>query len=218
MFLFQEEPFQSFFTCNFFSDKVLTQNEHALISNWSSKRVTEFSTGRYCARKTLKSLGLTEPDILIGETREPLWPEGITGSISHCNNLVGAVTASTTKVKALGLDIEIIGKVGLEIWDLVFTDNEQEFLRRNHTQDSELYSTVIFSAKECFYKLQFPITKTYIDFKDVEILINGEELKLSFVKHFEDISFTFEHVIIKYLTYNSNVITYGYLLDLNYHY
>ncbi len=212
MFLFPGEPFQSFFSYDFFSDKVLTKTEYALTSNWSNKRIMEFSTGRYCARRTLEAPGLENHDILIGDNREPLWPEGITGSISHCDNLVGAVTSSTTKVKALGLDIEIIGKVGIEIWDLVFTDNEQKFLRNIKSEDSELYSTVIFSAKECFYKLQFPITKTYIDFKEVEISIHGEELKLSFVKGFEYIAPIFEKVIIKYITYNSNVITYGYLL------
>lgn len=212
MFSIEEESLQFCFSGQFFSDKVLTKNECLLTQNWSNKRVTEFSTGRYCARRTLGPLGLAKHDILIGDNREPLWPNGVTGSISHCDNLVGAVTASTTKVKALGLDIEIIGKVGTEIWNLVFTYNEQEFLRGSNPQNSELYSTIIFSAKECFYKLQFPITRRYIDFKEVEISINGEELKLSFVEGFEDIAPILEKVRIKYITYNSNVITYGYLL------
>ncbi|HEY0055301.1 MAG TPA: 4'-phosphopantetheinyl transferase superfamily protein [Pedobacter sp.] len=212
MSLIQEESLEFFFSGHFFSKGVLTTNERLFTHNWSNKRATEFSTGRYCARKTLESLGLKNQDILIGDNREPLWPDGITGSISHCDDLVGAVTASTTKVKALGLDIEMIGKVGTEIWDLVFTDDEQDFLKKSRSEDLDLYSTIIFSAKECFYKLQFPITRTYIDFKEVEILITGKELKLSFVKGFEQIAPIFEKVNIKYITYNSNVITYGYLL------
>ena len=167
MFLIQTELFKSFFSEKFFSEAMLTKNERLLTFNWSEKRITEFSTGRYCARKALTPFELGEQDILVGTNREPLWPAGIIGSISHCDNFVGAVIASTTTLKAIGLDIETIGKVGLELWDLVFTPSEQSFLRTLEPTQISLYSTVLFSAKECFYKLQFPLTRTYIDFKDV---------------------------------------------------
>jgi 4'-phosphopantetheinyl transferase EntD len=212
MFLITDELFHSFFSDQFFSEEALRPNERSLISNWSNKRIAEFSTGRYCARRTLESLGLGYQDILIGAGREPLWPDGVTGSISHCDNLVGAITASTAKVKATGLDIEIIGRVEQELWELVFTSTERNFLKQLTPELAALYSTVIFSAKECFYKLQYPLTKIYIDFKDVEISIEEEMLKITFVKGFEKISELFQNVVMKFITNNTEVITYAYLL------
>ena len=210
--ILEEHLFESFFTTTFLSIAVLTPRERSLVSNWSEKRINEFSTGRYCARKTLETLGLEHHDILIGTDREPLWPESVTGSISHCENLVGAISAKKDKVKALGLDIEIIGKVEPELWDLVFTATEQYFLKELKPEFAAIYSTVIFSAKECFYKLQFPITRTYIDFKDIEISVNDEELKVHWVKEYHDIAPIFENAVLKFIKQKSNIITYAYLL------
>jgi 4'-phosphopantetheinyl transferase EntD len=210
--IIQEHLFESFFTTSFLSSAVLTPRERLLITDWSEKRINEFSTGRYCARKTLEASGLEHHDLLIGAGREPLWPESVTGSISHCENLVGAISAKKDKVRALGLDIEIVGKVEREIWDLVFTATEQNFLKALEPEFAALFSTVIFSAKECFYKLQFPLTKTYIDFKDIEISFNNGELKLYWVKEYNDIAPIFNNVVLKFIKQKSNVITYGYLL------
>jgi 4'-phosphopantetheinyl transferase EntD len=212
MFLINDHLFSCFFSTQFSPSGILTPNESSLTSNWSIKRIGEFSTGRYCAKKTLECLGFKHHDILIGENREPLWPDGVTGSISHCDNLVGAITASTAKVKAIGLDIEIIGRVEQELWELVFTSTERDFLTQLTPELAAVNSTIIFSAKECFYKLQYPLTKIYIDFKDVEIFIEDESLQISFVKGFEEISRLFQNVVMKYITYNTEVITYGYLL------
>jgi 4'-phosphopantetheinyl transferase EntD len=210
--ILQEHLFESFFTTTFLSIAVLTPSERSLVSNWSEKRIIEFSTGRYCARKTLEALDLKYYDLLIGTDREPLWPENVTGSISHCENLVGAISAKKDNLRALGLDIELIGKVEPDIWDLVFTEKEQNFLKELTPEFAALFSTVIFSAKECFYKLQFPITRTYIDFKDVEISVNNEELKMNWVKEYNEIAPIFENVVLKFIKQKSNVITYSYLL------
>ena len=210
--IIQEDFFESFFTTAFLSSAVLTPKERSLISNWSEKRINEFSTGRYCARKTLEASGLEHHDLLIGDDREPLWPENVTGSISHCENLVGAISAKKDKVRALGLDIEVVGKVERELWDLVFTATEQNFLKELKPEFAAVFSTVIFSAKECFYKLQFPLTKTYIDFKDIEISVNSGELKVYWVKEYNNIAPIFKNVVLKFIKQKSDVITYGYLL------
>jgi 4'-phosphopantetheinyl transferase EntD len=210
--IIQEHLFESFFTTAFLSSAVLTPRERSLVSNWSEKRINEFSTGRYCARKTLEASGLEHHDLLIGADREPLWPESVTGSISHCENFVGAISAKKDKVRALGLDIEVVGKVERELWDLVFTAREQNFLKELKPEFAAVFSTVIFSAKECFYKLQFPLTKTYIDFKDIEILVNNGQLKVYWVKEYNDIAPIFKNVVLKFIKQKSNVITYGYLL------
>ena len=140
---------------------------------FSLKRLSDFSTGRYCAIKALEQLGIQDVIIPIGEDRAPIWPEGIVGSISHCDSLTGAIVAKNSDHISLGLDIEEIGRVTPDLWDLVFTENEKNYLFRLSDEDILVQSTVIFSIKEAFYKFQHPLTKTFLDFLDVEVVMPG---------------------------------------------
>jgi len=140
---------------------------------FSPKRLADFSTGRYCALKALGQLGIYDAIIPIGEDRAPIWPEGIVGSISHCDSLTGAIVAKSSDHISLGLDIEEIGRVTLDLWDLVFTENEKKYLAGLSDEDKLVQSTVIFSIKEAFYKFQYPLTKTFLDFLDVEVELPG---------------------------------------------
>jgi 4'-phosphopantetheinyl transferase EntD len=56
-------------------------------------RLREFATGRSCARQALAGLGLAPAPILRGAKREPLWPAGIVGSITHCRGYRAAAVA-----------------------------------------------------------------------------------------------------------------------------
>jgi 4'-phosphopantetheinyl transferase EntD len=136
---------------------------------FSQKRLADFSTGRYCAIKALEQLGIQDAIIPIGEDRAPIWPEGIAGSISHCDSLAGAIVAKSSYHISLGLDIEEIGRVTPDLWDLVFTENEKNYLSGLSDEDTLIQSTAIFSIKEAFYKFQHPLTKTFLDFLDVEV-------------------------------------------------
>ena len=174
---------QSFFT----SDKYeLSLHKLAIPPNhqFSPKRLTDFSTGRYCAIKALEQLGIKDAIIPIGKDREPIWPDGVVGSISHCDTLVGAIVAKKSKHISLGLDIEEIGRVTPDLFDLVFTEKEKSYLSSFKGRKLEEQSTLIFSMKEAFYKMQFPLTKTFLDFKDVEIEINNACFYLKILTEF----------------------------------
>ena len=135
--------------------------------------MADFSTGRYCAIKALEKLGIQDAVIPIGEDRAPIWPEGIAGSISHCDSFAGAIVAKSSDHISLGLDIEEIGRVTPDLWDLVFTQNEKSYLSGLSHQDKRVQSTAIFSIKEAFYKFQHPLTKTFLDFLEVEVALPG---------------------------------------------
>jgi len=161
---------QYFFTSNLYElplDKLTLPPNH----QFSPKRLVDLSTGRYCAIKALEQLGIKDAIIPIGKEREPIWPDGIVGSISHCDKLVGAIVAKKTDHISLGLDIEEIGRVTPDLWDLVFTENEKNYLSGLSDEDMLVQSTVIFSIKEAFYKFQHPLTKTFLDFLDVEVYL-----------------------------------------------
>jgi 4'-phosphopantetheinyl transferase EntD len=163
-----ESKFISFFTPH---KQELPHHSLALPPNhqFSPKRLADFSTGRYCAIKALEQLEIQGAVIPIGEDRAPIWPEGIVGSISHCDSLTGAIVAKSSDHSSLGLDIEEIGRVTPDLWDLVFTENEKNFLFGLSEENMLVKSTAIFSIKEAFYKFQYPLTKTFLDFLDVEV-------------------------------------------------
>jgi 4'-phosphopantetheinyl transferase EntD len=154
---------------------------------FSPKRIADFSTGRYCSIKALEQLGIQNSIIPIGEDRAPIWPEGIVGSISHCDSLTGAIVAKRSDHISLGLDIEEIGRVTPDLWDLVFTEKEKNYLSSLSDEDKLVQSTAIFSIKEAFYKFQYPLTKTFLDFLDVEV-------EIPFFSEIKVFSFSNEHI------------------------
>lgn len=172
-----------FFTTEKNDANFLLGKEKSTIHTYAPKRTEDFSTGRYCARRALKKLHIPPQEILMGPNKEPLWPKGIVGSISHSDNLTGAIVALNTNYKSIGLDIEKIGNVEKDLLDLLFTKIEINFLNLRKTE-FDLYSTVLFSMKEAFYKLQYPITKTFLDFKDVEIEVIDNHFYLKISKEF----------------------------------
>jgi len=163
------------FTRSFFTPHKheLPPHKLALPQNhqFSPKRLADFSSGRYCAMQALEQLGIEDAVIPICEDRAPIWPEGIVGSISHCDSLTGAIVAKSSDHVSIGLDIEEIGRVTPDLWDLVFTEKERKYLFGLSKSEIELKSTAIFSIKESFYKFQYPLTKTFLDFLDVEVAL-----------------------------------------------
>jgi 4'-phosphopantetheinyl transferase EntD len=62
------------------------QNEAALLPhNVAPRRREEFLLGRCAARLALRKAGLRyDLPVLRGSRREPCWPDGFVGSITHC--------------------------------------------------------------------------------------------------------------------------------------
>lgn len=132
-----------------------------LIEKWSPKRQKEFLIGRYCA---FLSLGKNQKEIIsIGEKREPLWPKGFNGSISHNKNLVIAVT--TKSEKFIGMDIEEKGRLNLKIQGQILTPEEIDNFKLWKGQiDYQSFLTLIFSSKESIFKCLYPYFKEYFGF------------------------------------------------------
>lgn len=77
-----------------------------LSANSNVRRRTAFVSGRVCAHRAMKELGLRPATVLRGEAREPIWPAGLVGSITHTTDYVAAAVARTKELSARGLDAE----------------------------------------------------------------------------------------------------------------
>ena len=123
-----------------------------------AKRQAEFLAGRIAAKlavTTLTELGNIE--IKVGNNREPIWPEGIIGSISHTNSRAICVVGKSDNIEGLGIDIEyILNKSSIsDIQQFIHNQEELNLITEQGLSES-LGTTIIFSAKESFFKGVFP--------------------------------------------------------------
>lgn len=141
------------------------------IQSYPPKRQMEFFTARWCARKCLNILGSdSRQSILIEKNGEPIWPKGVTGSISHSQGIFCASAALITHYSSLGIDIESIrNKISDDAFNLIVNDDEADWLSRIH-EDIDFFRLLIFSAKESLFKLLFPLVKKRFYFDAVSIL------------------------------------------------
>ena len=138
------------------------------------KRQAEFFYGRLAARGALREYGAPEVDIQIGLAREPIWPEGVVGSISHTDGLAAAVVGARARHLGLGIDIESTVSPGSEqvVRALVFNACELEYLETmSGVMRMRELVTLGFSAKESFYKGVFGIVGRIFDFDAVRISV-----------------------------------------------
>ncbi|MDP8984158.1 MAG: 4'-phosphopantetheinyl transferase superfamily protein [Pseudomonadota bacterium] len=133
------------------------------------KRVQEFSAGRQCARLAMASLGIVDFALRAAPDRQPIWPSSLVGSISHTAGWCVAVAASKARLSAIGVDCEVVGHVGPEVWPSLFTPQEALWVDSLPEPERPAAAALIFSAKEAFYKCQYPLTGQWLDFHDLHI-------------------------------------------------
>lgn len=133
------------------------------------KRVGEFAAGRLCARRALAEFGIGNFALRVGDNREPLWPPTMIGSITHTEGLCAAVVAEKGRLAAVGLDSEVVGQVPAEIWPAVCLPEERVWLASLPDPARAAGVTLIFAAKEAFYKCQYPLVREWLDFHDVKV-------------------------------------------------
>jgi len=145
------------------------EREH--IARSVAKRRAEFAAVRRCARRALHELGYPPVPILPGEQREPRWPEGVVGSMTHCSGYCAAAVARSGEVPALGIDAEVHAPLPEGVLELISLETERDRLvaLAKAESDSVHWDRVLFSAKESVYKAWFPLTRRWLGFEQADI-------------------------------------------------
>ena len=144
--------------------------EEALILDAAEPRRLEFRTGRACARAALEALGVKAVPVMRGARREPVWPLGIVGSITHTTGFCAVAVAQTQDYRALGLDAELDAPVTDEFVRRVCSARE---IARCAELGPILHSAnVVFSAKEAVHKLQYPLSGQVLYWRDLEVTLD----------------------------------------------
>jgi 4'-phosphopantetheinyl transferase EntD len=150
----------------------LLPQEAAIVERASDKRRREFTAGRECARIALGKLGVEPVPILIGERGAPRWPEGIVGSITHCDGYRAAAVAYADDVAAIGLDAEPADPLPRGVLDVISLPAERARLAAiAGERPAVCWDRLLFSAKESVYKAWFPLTGRWLGFEDADVTI-----------------------------------------------
>src|SRR3990167_5268437 len=145
--------------------------EEALVEKAVDKRKREFRAGRHAAHALFRQVGADCPALLRGMQREPGWPAGWTGSISHTSGICMAAIAATSKYASLGVDVEQATPLKPDILDMICSKDEQAHLRdiARLSGIGVALDKLVFSAKESAHKTYFPLNAHTLDFLDARI-------------------------------------------------
>jgi 4'-phosphopantetheinyl transferase EntD len=159
--------------------------EAAFVRNAVAKRKREFAAGRNCARRALLILGVEPGPVLVGSHREPIWPPGVVGSLTHCGAYCAAAVAREEQFVGLGVDAEASDSLDPKLISMVCTPGEVEWVKNHEAPPHGDWHKVIFSAKESVYKCIFPLVRRVLEHHEVEIRLDRSSHRFSVQLLFE---------------------------------
>lgn len=143
---------------------------HAQLARFAHKRQAEHLAGRIAAVHALQAFGETTVPA-IGDARQPLWPGGLYGSISHSASSAVAVVAR----HPVGVDLEGLFSAPLcaELAESIISPAERAVLQAFHLPFT-LALTLVFSAKESLYKAFSHLANPFPGFASAQLIALDE--------------------------------------------
>jgi 4'-phosphopantetheinyl transferase EntD len=151
--------------------------EGSHLANAAIARRNEFISGRRCARIALAHIGQAACALPADSDGLPIWPSATMGSITHSRGLCCAVAASADKMMHLGIDLEKTTRLSARAMERVVHPLEEATVG-----EDQALGSLLFSAKEAFYKAQFPAWGAQPNFKDLALQIHSNTQQLSVLK------------------------------------
>jgi 4'-phosphopantetheinyl transferase EntD len=151
----------------------LLPEEVEVVSRAVEKRRSEFATGRACAHRALRRLGIEAGAIGSGERGEPLWPEGVIGSITHCEGYRASAVARGAELMTIGIDAECHQPLpaGL-VTDIARAEERAALADLAGSDPAVHWDRLLFSAKESVYKAWFPLAQRWLGFEDATLTLD----------------------------------------------
>lgn len=136
------------------------------------KRQTEYLAGRTLLRNAIRSYGIHCETIGRDRRGCPILPDGIHAGISHSADRIMVACSADQDCIGLAVDIERRA-IDDDILDEILRPEERESPRGFQGSQSDWYR-LVFSAKECLFKAQFPRLRLELEFNEFQIqLLDG---------------------------------------------
>lgn len=142
----------------------------------SRHRAHQFALGRYSARRALARLGEPPAAIGVGDKRQPVWPAGVVGAITHTNGLVAAVVAYERDCHGVGIDAEPNQPLPPKVVRRIIRPEEAAQL--SHCGPFHV-DRLIFSVKESIYKAWYPLAHQWLGFFDAIVTLQMDEQRFT---------------------------------------
>ncbi|MEU1287781.1 4'-phosphopantetheinyl transferase superfamily protein [Kitasatospora sp. NPDC005856] len=157
-------------------DTALFPEEETWAAPMATARRAKFTTIRDCARQAMVQLGLPPAPILRGRSGEPVWPSGLTGSMTHTRGYHAAAVASSRDILAIGVDAEPNQRLrNPDVLPLVSLAAERAWVETLLDRRPEVaWDRLLFSAKESVYKACFPLVGP-LGFDDALITVDPRD-------------------------------------------
>ncbi|MFK0339613.1 4'-phosphopantetheinyl transferase family protein [Agrobacterium sp. 16-172Ci] len=156
-----------------------------LLAEAVPKRQAEFLAGRFLGQAALALFGHDPQPIGIGNKREPVWPSGISGSISHSHGICVCMVTQDCDVR-VGVDIEKIepGAVTEVILKRALEPLERRLIADREECDAGILPFLVFSAKETLFKALYPVVGRHFDFQAARLFEKPgrDELRLELTR------------------------------------
>ena len=152
----------------------LTEAERGAVIKASAKRQREFATGRALAREGLRELGIEGFDLVNGPDRAPIWPEGVAGSISHCDTRAFVALGRRHEIGTVGIDVEHRAALKRELWRMTMLAEEIAWLDARPEAERGRLALALFSVKEALYKAQYPRSEQFMGFMALKVELAPE--------------------------------------------
>jgi 4'-phosphopantetheinyl transferase EntD len=154
------------------AESFMYPEEAAEVAKAVEKRRREFGTARHCARRAMAELGVAPAPVLPGERREPIWPAGVVGSMTHCAGYRAAALALTERMRSIGIDAEPHAPLPEGVLDAIARDEELPRLAELAAAEPRVHwDRMLFCAKESVYKAWFPLAKRWLGFEEASVTL-----------------------------------------------
>jgi 4'-phosphopantetheinyl transferase EntD len=153
----------------------LFPEEEAVVERAVEKRRREYATVRWCARTAFERLGLPPQAVPTGPHGEPRWPDGVVGSMTHCDGYRACALARPADVVALGIDAEPnLPLPGGLLPDIARPEEIPRLRALERRVPGVHWDRLLFSAKESVYKAWFPLAGRWLGFEDATLTVDVE--------------------------------------------
>ena len=150
----------------------LWTEEQAHVERAVAKRVREFTAGRNCARQALESLCIPPCAIPVGQSREPVFPPGVSGTITHTSNYCAAAVIRIGEVLSIGIDAGSNVALATGLLRKIAGNEECAMLEvLGAASQATHWDMLLFCIKEAFYKAYFQLHAQFLDFHEANVVI-----------------------------------------------
>lgn len=156
--------------------EIFAEEERLVPPRASPKRAADFRLGRRAAHLALEEIGYEPKPIARGTNREPLWPAGVVGSITHAGSHALAAVARLSEAGGIGIDLEARDRYFPALGNEVAFQEELVALGQMEGRAREDATIELFSAKESIFKAHYPRIGHYFGFEAARIEFASDHL------------------------------------------